>query len=122
MAFGRQFIDSMFQAGKAPENDMQWMLPEHMATPTPIAAAIYSDYLMRDYSQSLHRISAPVLVANGNSSYICFGPDTGRHVADTLPNGKLEIFKNSGHMPFYEESERFNAVLLEWLKQPGSRR
>jgi pimeloyl-ACP methyl ester carboxylesterase len=122
VAFGRQFIDSMFLVGKAPEKDMQWMLPEHLATPTPIATAIYSDYLMRDYSQSLHGISVPVLVANGNSSHICFGPNTGRHVADTLPNGKLEIFNNSGHMPFYEEPERFNAGLLEWLKQSGGRR
>jgi pimeloyl-ACP methyl ester carboxylesterase len=98
---------------------MQWMLPEHLATPTSIATAIYSDYVMRDYSQSLHRISVPVLVANGNSSHICFGPETGRHVADTIPDGRLEIFENSGHMPFYEEPERFNSTLLEWLKQSG---
>ena len=122
IAFGRQFIDSMFLSGKAPEKEMQWMLPEHLATPTPIAMAIYSDYLMRDYSQSLHRISVPVLVVNGNSTHICFGPDAGRHVADALPNGRLEIFNGSGHMPFYEEPERFNAVLLEWLKQSGGRR
>jgi non-heme chloroperoxidase len=122
IAFGRQFIDSMFLSGKAPENDMHWMLPEHLSTPTPIAMAIYSDYLMRDYSKSLPRISVPVLVVNGNSTYLCFGPDAGRHVADTLPNGRLEIFKGSGHMPFYEEPQRFNGVLLEWLGQSDGRR
>jgi non-heme chloroperoxidase len=122
VGFGRQFIDSMFLAGKAPENDMKWMLTEHLATPTPIAVAIYSDYLMRDYSQSLHGISVPVLVANGNSSHICFGPETGRHVADTIPGGRLEIFEESGHMPFYEAPERFNDALLAWLKQSVDRR
>jgi non-heme chloroperoxidase len=112
-AFGRQFIDGMFLSGKAPEKDMQWMLPEHLATPTPIAAAIYSDYLMRDYSRSLHRITVPVLVANGDSGHTCFGADTGRYVADTVPGGRLEIFDRSGHMPFYEEPERFNASLAK---------
>jgi non-heme chloroperoxidase len=116
VAFGRQFIDSMFLGGKAPEDDMVWMLPEHLATPTSIATAIYSDYLMRDYSRSLEGISVPVLVVNGHSPYICFGSDTGRYVADTVPLGRLEIFSNSGHMPFYEEPERFNAMLVEFVK------
>jgi non-heme chloroperoxidase len=121
IAFGQQFIHSMFLAGKAPENDMQWMLPEHLATPTPIATAIYSDYLMRDYSQALNQIMVPVLVTNGNSPHLCFGMDTGRYVAESVPRGRLKIFNNSGHMPFYEESERFNAVILDWLKQSGER-
>ncbi len=120
-AFGRQFINGMFLSGKAPEKDMAWMLCEHLATPTSIAAAIYSDYLMRDYSRSLHRISVPVLVANGDSGHTCFGADTGRYVVDTVPNGRLEIFERSGHMPFYEEPERFNASLLEFLKESCGR-
>jgi len=122
VAFGRQFIDNMFLNGQATEKDMQWMLPEHLSTPTPIAAAIYSDYLMRDYSSSLRGLTVPVLVANGHSPYICFGTDTGRYVAERVSKGRLEIFSKSGHMPFYEEPERFNAVLVDWLKQSGDRR
>jgi hypothetical protein len=30
---------------------MEWMMREHLKAPTPVAVAIYSDHLMRDYSR-----------------------------------------------------------------------
>ena len=43
----------MFREGRAFPEELHWMTEEHMNTPTPVAMAIYSDYLMRDYTEVL---------------------------------------------------------------------
>jgi pimeloyl-ACP methyl ester carboxylesterase len=118
-AFGRAFINGMFAGGRAPEDEMGWMLSEHLACPTPAAAAVYSDYLLRDLDEVLPTVSVPALVANGASTHICFGPLTGRHVAGRLPRGRLAVFERSGHMPFLEEPEGFNRALRELAAEAG---
>jgi len=112
-AYGSRFIDIMFKQGEAPTEDRAWMLREHLKTPTPAAVAAYSDYVMRDYTTVLETISVPVLVANGDSTHMAFGPKTGRYVADAIPDGRLKLFENSGHLPFYEEADAFNKALAD---------
>jgi len=108
MAYGRRFIGSMFHDGIGTPGDQEWMLKEHLKTPTPQAVAIYSDYVMRDYTGVLGQITVPVLVGNGRSEHLCFGPETGQYVADTIPRSCLRIYETSGHMPFYEAPDAFN--------------
>jgi pimeloyl-ACP methyl ester carboxylesterase len=110
-AYGQRFIGTMFRDGVGRPNDHEWMLREYLKTPTAQAVAIYSDYVMRDYTGVLGDITVPVLVANGRSEYLCFGPQTGRYVTDSLPKGRLVIYEGSGHMPFYESSDAFNKDL-----------
>ncbi|MCG6878552.1 MAG: alpha/beta hydrolase [Deltaproteobacteria bacterium] len=112
-AFGERFINSMFKDGVAPSDDMGWMLPEYLKTPTPVAVAAYSDYLMGDYTGVLKCVSVPSLAIYGDASYLCFGPETGRYVTDLIPRCRLEILDQSGHMPFYEQPDRFNQMVSE---------
>jgi pimeloyl-ACP methyl ester carboxylesterase len=112
-AYGRQFVDGMFHDGRAPKNDGPWMLAEHLKTPTFVAEAAYTDYVSRDYIPVMATVAVPTLVAVGDSPYVTFGPLTGRYVADSIPGARLEVFERSGHLPFYEEPERFNQVLAE---------
>jgi L-proline amide hydrolase len=39
----------------------------------------------------------------------------GKYVADAVPDGRFELFHHSCHVPFYEEPERFTAVVREFL-------
>ena len=110
-AFGEKFINSMFRDGIAPSDDMEWMLPEYLKTPIPVAVAAYSDYLMEDYTGVLKGVSVSSLAIYGDAPYLCFGPETGRYVADRIPRCRLEIFDQSGHMPFYEQPDRFNEIV-----------
>ena len=110
-AFGEKFINSMFKDAIAPSDHMKWMLPEFLKTPTIVAMASYSDYLMGDYRDVLRRVSVPSLAIYGKAPYLCFGPETGRYVAGLIPRCRLEIFDQSGHMPFYEQSDQFNDVV-----------
>jgi len=112
-AFGERFINSMFKKGTAPAEEMAWMLPEYLKTPTSVAMAAYSDYVMGDYTGVLKRVSVPSRAIYGDSKYLCFGPETGRYVADRIPHCRLEILNRSGHMPFYEQPEEFNGILAD---------
>ncbi len=115
--FGERFIHNMFQTGRASSEELEWMFYEHMKTPTAVALAVYSDYVMGDYTGVLKDVSIPSRVINGNSERLCFGPKTGRYVADQIPDCRLEVLDQSGHMPFYEQPEDFNKILAELALQ-----
>ncbi len=115
-AYGTRFVDMMFKSGGGSEEEREWMLREHLKTPTPAAVAIYSDYVMRDYTRVLRTITVPVLVVNGDSERLVFGPITGQYVADSIPEGRLIVLKNSGHMPFFEEADAFNEAISEFAE------
>jgi pimeloyl-ACP methyl ester carboxylesterase len=38
-----------------------------------------------------------------------------------LHDGRVEIFEGSGHTPQMEEPERFNRLVLDFLREPASR-
>lgn len=93
------------------------MIYEHMKTPKAAAVAVYSDYVMGDYTGVLKDVSVPSLAIYGSSKHLCFGPETGRYVADQIPDCRLEVLDQSGHMPFYERPEDFNEILGDLARQ-----
>lgn len=111
------FINNMFKSGQAPDEDMEWMLKEHLKTPTPVAVAIYSDYVMRDYTGTLKTIEVPTIVLAADSNIFKGGIAMGKHVAGQIPKAKFVAFEKSGHMPFYEEPDKFNTSLVEFIKE-----
>ena len=84
-AFARRFIDNMFKSGAAPVDDMKWMLAESMKTPAAAAVAIYSDYVMRDYTAVLPTITIPTTVFAADSGIFNRGIEQGRWVARPNP-------------------------------------
>jgi non-heme chloroperoxidase len=67
-----------------------------------------------DHRSLLPTLKLPVL--------LCSGPDdqivdhrTSVRADELLPNSRLVTFDNSGHAPFLEESERFDAELAGFL-------
>jgi pimeloyl-ACP methyl ester carboxylesterase len=115
--FAERFINNMFKTATASKEDMEWMMKEHLKTPTPVAVAIYSDYLMRDYSGVLKTIKVPAIVFAGDSNIFKKGIEMGRYVSSQILKSKFVPFENSGHLPFYEEPEKFNSSLVEFLKE-----
>lgn len=72
---------------------------------------------MKDNSDLVPSILAPVLLMAGSE-------DGGtpealmQRLADNLPNGaQIKVYAGSGHSPFVEEPERFNADLLEFARR-----
>ncbi len=67
------------------------------------------DYDLRD---RLGRLSAPALVVHGR--YDPFPTATAEETARLL-DARLEVFEDSGHVPYVEEFERFRRVLDAFL-------
>jgi non-heme chloroperoxidase len=60
-------------------------------------------------------ISLPMLFTHGEKDKIV--PAIVSVLATALIEGaKVSLFKNSGHAPFYDESDRFNKELLTFVK------
>ena len=110
-AHARRFIDNMFKAGVAPADDMSWMLAESMKTPAAAAAAIYSDFVMRDQTAVLPTITLPTTVFAADSNIFERGIEQGRWVAGQIPAATFVGSDNGGHLLFYEDGAMFNAAV-----------
>lgn len=64
--------------------------------------------------QDLERITAPTLILWGTRDR-AVPPRHGQYHARALPNAKLVLLENAGHIPQYEYPERVNALLSEFL-------
>lgn len=74
-----------------------------------LAGARYAGML----SQS--RIQAPTLVVHGGADKVV-DPRNARLLADRIPDAKLVIFPELGHLLFWEDPEHFATVVAEFLQ------
>ncbi|QIL45746.1 proline iminopeptidase-family hydrolase [Vagococcus coleopterorum] len=66
-----------------------------------------------EYRDKLHTIAVPTLVTSGSNDLST--PLIAKTMADDIPNAKWELFAHSRHMPFAEETEKYIAILTDWL-------
>jgi proline iminopeptidase len=67
-----------------------------------------------DISSRLHEIKCPVLIVVGRHDWIT-PVAASEEIKAGIPHARLEIFENSGHSPQLEESEKFLAMVREFL-------
>jgi proline iminopeptidase len=67
----------------------------------------------------MKRIKVPCLIMNGAHDELT--PACAMAMRDALPNAELKIFKNSAHMPFWEEPDAYFATLRAFLEKHRSR-
>lgn len=112
---GTDFINRMFKSGQAGP-DLEWMLTDHLKTPTPAAVAIYSDYLMRDYSKTLKTIKVPVIIFAADSQIFPSSIEMGKYVNSQVPESNFVPMEDAGHLLFYEQPEKFNSALDKFVR------
>jgi len=71
------------------------------------------DYQAQDWRPMLPSINLPVLITTGGKSGAYPGC---LYMAKHIPGANLEVFEKSGHVLFYEEPERFNAVINKFVE------
>ncbi len=69
----------------------------------------------------LPELRMPTLLIWGRHDHI-FPASHAQAAMERIPNGRLEVFDDSGHTPQMEEPERFNRLGLDFLREPASRR
>lgn len=105
-AFFQGFIPSMFVT-PPPEEEQSWMLDAVRKMPTEDAVEVLQDHCCQDWRDVLGKVDIPALVITGGQSSL-FPPESGVYQATEMPSASHEIFESSSHAPFYEEPERFN--------------
>lgn len=71
---------------------------------------------LRDWDRlaDLPRMRVPTLVTTSEWDYIL--PDVARLTHEHLPNSRFVIFRNSGHLPFWDAADRYHPAVLAFLK------
>ncbi len=72
------------------------------------------EFLAFDLRPVLPNVTAPTLVVAGREDFI-LGPAACREVADGIPNARLEVLDDVGHMPWVESPEKFAAMVRAFL-------
>jgi pimeloyl-ACP methyl ester carboxylesterase len=102
-------------SGEPSAEDAAWMTEEIVRMPEAIAGAICFDQMVADFRDVLGSVGVPSLVCFGRGDKLL--PFEGaEHLRDSLPDARLVAFDNSGHMPFLEEADRFNAEVDGFLR------
>ena len=115
-AYLATFAANIFKDGKRPEGT-DWVIEEFRKLPPWISSAIYSDYLSSDFTGVLGTIDVPVLVCNADGPVFSAGIKQGEYIASQIPYGEFVPFTESGHMLFYEEADKFNAMVRDFVNK-----
>lgn len=67
-----------------------------------------------EVEDKLPSVRQPVLVLTGRHDRTC-SVEAAETIAQSVPNGRLVVFEDSGHMTFVEETERYISVVNEFL-------
>ena len=111
--FNHRWLASMF----APESldrltaeEQAWMVGSQ--TDTPGSETLGADYLAQDWRPLCPTIDLPVLVTTGRHAGAYVGCV---YAAEHIPGARLEVFENSSHALFYEEADKFNRVVADFI-------
>jgi proline iminopeptidase len=80
-------------------------------------AAVWRSLGEYDLADDLSKLSVRALVIHGKHDPI---PLSSSKTIAKLLGARLEVFENSGHMPFFEEPDRFVGVSEEFLRTENS--
>src|SRR5262252_5025224 len=103
----------------ASESLREWCIEEMDKTRPDIAAALHECFEKIDTRPLLSKIAAPVLLLSGDKSRIA--SEQQKILADTLLNGRLELFAGYGHGVNLLQPERCARAALDfWRKVEAS--
>jgi non-heme chloroperoxidase len=95
------------------DNDWNTALCWNMVVPAEIRAALFAREI--DNDDVLSSLSVPVLVTHGLADAIVL-PSMGQHVLEVCPTARASWYEDVGHLPFLEDSDRFDRELAEFAE------
>jgi non-heme chloroperoxidase len=108
------FVATILTADLPSTDDQAWMVEEQMKILPNSAACILADQTQRDYRESVVDVSVPILAVWGRDEK-CLPVAAGEWLAAHVPGTELHVFESSGHMPMWEEPDRFNDLVVRWI-------
>ena len=105
-------LRSMFVSPDVPDAELDVLLEESRENTPAQGVTLGPDYQAQDWRPMLPSIDLPVLIATGGRSGAYPGC---KYMHEHIPGARMEVFEDSGHALFYEEPDRFNAVVAEFI-------
>jgi len=92
--------------------------PGQLEASTATARALFGPTGQRQtLLEHLPTLTTPTLLIWGGCDYV-LPAHQARTAVNRLPDGRLSMFPNCGHLPHVEQPDRFTAVLGDWLTEP----
>ena len=108
----RRQLRNMFVSLDVPDAELDVLLEESRENTPAQGVTLGPDYQAQDWRPMLPSIDLPVLITTGGRSGAFPGC---RYMFEHIPGARMEVFEDSGHALFYEEPDRFNAVVTEFV-------
>ncbi|MDE2848677.1 MAG: alpha/beta hydrolase [Gemmatimonadota bacterium] len=105
-------LRKMFVSLDVPDVELDVLLEESKENTQAQGVTLGPDYQAQDWRPMLPSIDLPVLITTGGRSGAYPGC---RYMYEHIPGARMEVFEESGHVLFYEEPDRFNAVVAEFI-------
>ena len=97
--------------GPLSDHDWSTALCWNMVVPTEVRGALFAREI--DADAVLSGLSVPVLVTHGLADAIVL-PSMAEHVLEVCPTARASWYEGVGHLPFLEDSGRFDRELAEF--------
>lgn len=105
-------LRNMFVSLDVPDAELDVLLEESRENTPAQGVTLGPDYQAQDWRPMLPSIDLPVLITTGGLSGAFPGC---RYMYEHIPGARMEVFEGSGHALFYEEPDRFNAVVAGFV-------
>ena len=110
-AYTEQSARAMF-VRPHPEEFYARIVSTNLKTPTAVAIALQADAIEFDYRAGLKKLNRPLMfVSRGDTPSV-----QAKVVMAEVAAARVETFPGSGHALFLDDPERFNRVLMEFIR------
>ncbi len=103
---------------KPTKEDADFIVEEICKCPPYVRIEIMRDHTNLDWRDFIPHIDLPTLVCVARNSSV-FDWQGSAWVGDNIPGAKTVFFEDSGHMLFWEEPEKFNRTVTDFINQKG---
>lgn len=112
----RRFLRACF-ARQPDADDFERMLAYNAMVPSDVRSKLGRKAPGRELLESL---SPPALFTHGTADDI-IAPAMSRYGAQAVPGARLSLYEGVGHAPFFEDAERFDRELAEFVRSCNAR-
>lgn len=98
--------------GELSPDDLWYQLGYNVTVPPHVREALHSRQV--SHTADIEAIDTPVLISHGEADRIVLPAAADRHAA-AINHAETSRYSDVGHMTFWEESERFNRELREFV-------
>ncbi|WP_446899134.1 alpha/beta fold hydrolase [Clostridium sp. LBM24168] len=118
LGFTKQFIDETLtiKDSEKDENypkELKSIIDENLKIPAEYSSRLAFIHWLIDWRDIMPTITIPTLLISGRKSFINW-----RSVVwnkERIPNSKLEFFEDRGHFMFFEDAEKFNKIVRQFI-------